>query len=427
MKIVVYSLGCKVNQYESDALISALKKLGHEVTNELEKADIYILNTCAVTNEAEKKSRQMIAKFNALNENARVLVCGCASEKDSKQFVKLKNVHFVSGTTNKIKLVESLDRDGVEVEALSPVYENLTIDKASNTRAFVKIQDGCNNFCSYCIIPYLRGRSRSRDIVSILKEIDLLTAPSLEHMSANEIVLTGINLADFRIDSVLGMTTLLKQLENCPARIRLGSMEVDLITEEFLTQAKSMVNFCPHFHLSMQSGANSVLKRMNRHYTVRKYLKAVKLIRKYFPDANITTDVIVGFAGETPSEFRKTVRTIKKAKFGGMHIFPYSVRTGTVAEKMITSGKWKLLNGKEVKKRAEKLNELAKELKVEYIKKCVGKEFVLLIEEVKDEYFVGTTENYLKCYLKAQGLDYNSLYVVRVIEPFKDGALVELV
>ena len=327
MKICIHTLGCKVNQYESDALAECLRKLGHDVTTELGIADVYILNSCAVTNEAERKSRQSISKFYALNPNAKVLVCGCASEKDDSQFSALKNVNFVSGVANKMKLIEKLMTDGVEIDPLPTAYEDFGLSTSSHTRAYVKIQDGCNNFCSYCIIPYLRGRSRSRDIVSILNEVEGLVSGAITENKPfiNEIVLTGINISDFKIDGKNGLLTLLKELDKFDVRIRLGSLEQGVLTEEFLKELCTLKNFCPHFHLSMQSGSNGVLKRMNRKYTSKEYLRTVKRIRKYFKNPAITTDVIVGFLGETKKEFKEAILKVTKdhklpSKISSIHL-----------------------------------------------------------------------------------------------------------
>ena len=428
MKICIHTLGCKVNQYESDALAECLRRLGHDVTTELGIADVYILNSCAVTNEAERKSRQSISKFYALNPNAKVLVCGCASEKDDSQFSALKNVNFVSGVANKMKLIEKLMTDGVEIDPLPTAYEDFGLSTSSHTRAYVKIQDGCNNFCSYCIIPYLRGRSRSRDIVSILNEVEGLVSGAITENKPfiNEIVLTGINISDFKIDGKNGLLTLLKELDKFDVRIRLGSLEQGVLTEEFLKELCTLKNFCPHFHLSMQSGSNGVLKRMNRKYTSKEYLRTVKRIRKYFKNPAITTDVIVGFLGETKKEFKETCRTIKKVKFASMHIFPFSMRTGTVAEKLLTSGKYGYVELKTVKKRIKKLEKYNKKFKSKYIASIKGEKFVMLVESQSDGYLVGHTENFVKCYLPCDNVELNTLVTVEIEREFKDGAIVKM-
>ena len=366
MKIVVWTLGCKVNQYESDALIYGLKNLGHEVYTKLTYADIYILNTCAVTNEAERKSRQTISKFFKLNPNARVLVCGCASQHNAEQFTKIKGVTFVKGNVNKLEIISLLDKSGTFVDEFTKEYdETIVAPRSTLSRAYVKIQDGCNNFCSYCLIPYVRGRSRSGKLENILKEVKGHTETS------KEIVLTGIDISDYRIDNKLALDTLLKELDKFNVRVRLGSLEVRLATSDFIEKISTLKNICPHFHLSLQSGSDTVLKRMNRHYTCEEYLKAVINLRKHFKDVSITTDIIVGFPEETEDEFNETYEFVKKVGFSKMHIFPYSAREGTVASKM------KQVDGNIVATRVKKLEEIDKELSLEFINKMKNKYFNL--------------------------------------------------
>lgn len=411
MKIVIYTLGCKVNKYESDALLYALSKLGHQVSEKLEYADIYILNTCAVTNEAERKSRQMISKFKELNPNSKILVCGCASEKNAEQFKNLPNVTYVIGTYNKLSLISNLDSNGVNIEKSKTIYESNYKTTTQNARAYVKIQDGCNNFCTYCIIPYLRGRSRSRDVFSIITEIDELAG------QVKEIVLTGINLTDFKIDDELAIDKLLIDLVPYTDRVRfrLGSLEQAIVEQKFI-DAMKQVNLCPHFHLSLQSGSDSVLKRMNRHYRAKEFMNSIKLLRKNFVNPAITTDVIVGFPEETDKEFKQTVRFIKKAKFFNLHIFPYSNRTGTVASKLPQ------IDGNIKRKRVKILEKLNKKLNNNYIKKSRKYEYNLLVEEYDGEYFVGHTENYIKCYIKGDYVP-GEIVKIKITKPFKDGAL----
>jgi threonylcarbamoyladenosine tRNA methylthiotransferase MtaB len=259
MKIVVYTLGCKVNQYESDSLSLALENNGHVVSNKLEHADIYIVNTCAVTSEAERKSRQVISKIKKLNPDAKICICGCASERDSSKFKDLENVRFISGVANKLKIVEKIEKYAsskrksqknclIEIEKLPNEYNENYLSKPSKTRAFIKIQDGCNNFCTYCVIPYLRGRSRSRNVVEILNEIDQLQP------TVKEIVLTGIDISDFKIDGEPALGKLLTMLKNNNVRVRLGSLEQGVISKEFLQSLEGIPNLCPHFHLSLQIG-----------------------------------------------------------------------------------------------------------------------------------------------------------------------------
>lgn len=412
MKIVVYTLGCKVNQYESDGLVYALKKLGHNVSTEIESADIYILNTCAVTNEAEKKSRQTISKFKTLNNNAKIIVCGCASQKNPEQFADMDNVTYIKGTANKLSIIENIESIGKAIDELPLEYNEEFVSVPTKTRAHIKIQDGCNNFCSYCIIPYLRGRSRSRNLDSIMAEIDRLSK------DVKEIVITGIDITDYKIDGKRAITTLIEKFTLYKnVRFRLGSLEQGIIDENFVLAVKN-ANICPHFHLSLQSGCDETLKRMNRKYTTEQYYKSVEYIYQNIPNACITTDVIVGFPGETDDEFKKTCEFVKKCGFYNIHIFPYSIRSGTVAEKMPQ------VNGSIKKERAKILADLNKQLNKNYINKCKNNIFEILVEEFDGEYYIGHTENYIKCYIK-ENCDLNDFVKVKIIEQYKDGAIAQ--
>lgn len=408
MKIAVLTLGCKVNKYESDALIFELKNRGFDATDKLEEADAYIINTCAVTNEAEKKSRQMIERARKFNPNAHIYVMGCASQNRPAQFEK-KGVQFLIGTASKKKILDELEKVGQNIYALPEKYEDDLFSAQTLTRAFIKIQDGCNHFCTYCIIPYLRGRSRSRSVQSIESEVEKL--PS----SVKEIVLVGIDVSDFLIGGKKGLGTLLEKLDRFGKRLRLSSMEDNLIDEDFLDKLSKLKNFCPHFHLSLQSGSDSVLKKMNRHYTTEEFENSVNLIRKYFPLAGITTDIIVGFPTETEEEFLQTMKFVEKVKFSQLHIFPYSKREGTVAAKL-----YKDLPGQVKADRMKRLSELGKRLKNEFILK--NKTAKVLIEEKNGEYFEGYSENYIKCYIKGD-FAVGDVVSVELVKPFKHGAL----
>lgn len=412
MDICVMTLGCKVNKYESDALVYNLKLSGHNVFDTLGKADLYIINTCAVTSEAEKKSRQMVARCRKFNPNARVMVCGCASQHNPKSFAE-KGVQFVGGVARKMKIANNLSSKA-KVPASVPLrYEDTMIAQTSRTRAYIKIQDGCNNFCSYCLIPYLRGRSRSRGIVSIINEASMLPE------SIKEIVLTGINVTDYKIDGVPSLLKVIEELDKLGKRVRLSSLEESITNEDFVRGLSCLQNFCPHFHLSLQSGSDSVLKRMNRHYTSSEFEEAVKLIRKYFSLAGITTDVIVGFPGETDEEFEATKKFIEKVEFSSLHIFQYSKREGTVASRM------KDLSPEIKQKRFEILNELKKELNLKFINK--NKQGKVLVEEKQGEYYVGYTENYIKCYIPSKVDITNQIVSVKIKKPYLDGALCKIV
>ncbi len=410
MNIVVYTLGCKVNQYESESLMFVLSQNGHKVFSHLTYADLYIINTCAVTNEAEKKSRQTIAKCKSLNPNAKVIVCGCASQKNAKQFRDIKNVTYITGVSNKLDIAFNLDKNITQIYKNTDEYDDNYTSVPTKTRAYVKIQDGCNNFCSYCIIPYLRGRSRSRNVVSILNEINELSK------TVKEIVITGIDVSDYKIDNKKALNVLIEKLKPYKnLRFRLSSLEQGVIDQSLIDAFKD-VNICPHFHLSLQSGSNSVLKRMNRKYRTKDYLKTVRLLRKNFDNPNISTDIIVGFPEETEKEFKETYKFAKKVGFANIHIFPYSKRSGTVAER------YNQVDGLVKKKRVKKLEKLNKKLNKKYINKSKKGYHKILIEEEIDGFFVGHTENYIKCYIPEK-VELNAFVSVKIEKPFKDGAI----
>lgn len=408
MKISILTLGCKVNKYESDAVMQELLLRGHEASDKLEFADAYVINTCAVTNEAEKKSRQMIERAKKFNPDAKFYIMGCASQKNKKQFEE-KNVEAVIGNANKLGIVDIIEgKTNIEF-ALSKDYEDMKMSKQNLTRAFIKIQDGCNNFCTYCIIPYLRGRSRSREISSILNEVEKMPK------NVKEIVLVGIDVADFKIGEEKALGVLLKRLDVYGKRLRLSSMEDNLVTEEFVKELSEVDNFCPHFHLSLQSGCDKVLKEMNRHYTTADFERTVNLIRKYFPLAGITTDIIVGFPTETEKDFEKTLKFAEKIKFSQLHLFPFSMRDGTAAQKL-----YKDLNGDIKADRLKRLDAVGKKTREEFLK--ANKTGKVLVEEKNEEYYEGYTENYIKCYFKEK-CKVGDIVEVEIIEPFKDGVL----
>lgn len=410
MKIAVVTLGCKVNKYESDALIFELKKRGYETTDKLEFADIYVINSCAVTNEAEKKSRQMLQRVRSFNPDAKIYVMGCASQHNPQKFVE-KGAKYVIGTVNKQKILDDLSADGEKIYDFPKEYETGLFSAQTLSRAYIKIQDGCNNFCTYCLIPYLRGRSRSRDFESILDEVKKL--PN----EVKEIVLVGIDVSDFQIDGKKALGTLLTKLDGFGKRLRLSSMEDNLIEDEFMETLSKLKNFCPHFHLSLQSGCDNVLKKMNRKYTTAQFEESVNKIRKYFPNAGITTDIIVGFPTETDDDFEQTMKFVEKIQFSQLHIFPYSKRDGTVAEKL-----YKDLSGTVKMQRLKRLEKLGETLKIDFINQ--NKTGRVLIEEKNGDYCEGYTENYIKCYVKG---DFNvgDIVEVKMVNPFKNGALCE--
>lgn len=380
MKIVCYNLGCKVNQYESDGIMTKLTSLGYEVSDSLEYADVYILNTCAVTGEAEKKSRQAVARCLHFNKNAKVIVCGCASQNNTKQFEEKDGVTYISGVAGKRKIPELLEKSGVFVDDIGNVYEPELQPNLIRTRAYVKVQDGCNNFCSYCIIPYLRGRSRSRSVQSVVSEVE-----KLQNVT-REVVLTGIDMSSFGLDNGSSLTELVTALSDVDVRIRFGSLEARVITKEFLKATLGLKKFCPHFHLSLQSGNDKTLADMNRKYTTDFYASRVDLIRKFYKDACITTDLICGFPTESDEDFALTLEFIDKIAFSDMHIFAYSKREGTVAAK-----KYNMLDGGIVKNRTKLAEKIALKNKDIYYSSFIGKPLEVLVE--KDG---GYSREYLK-------------------------------
>lgn len=391
-KIVVYTHGCKVNQYDSDAMLKILQS-AFDVSDELEMAEHYIVNTCAVTAEAERKSRQTVTKILKINPDAKIYICGCASQRDAIQFDR-DGVVYVSGTDGKIALAKALvSSEELECKAsdfsISKDYEENEGVLSLRTRHYIKVQEGCNNFCSYCIIPYLRGRSRSRDIDSIKKELDEAVKV------AKEVVLTGINLSAYGIEKGDSLAGLIAELKDYPVRFRLGSLEVGVVDRNLLDATKLLKDFCPHFHLSLQSGDDETLKKMNRHYTTEEYAKAVELIREYYPNGAITTDIIVGFPTETEEQFENSKAFAERIAFADIHCFPYSSRKGTVAGKLPTLDKATL------DRRAKEMGEVKKALVGKYLSAQIGKPLNVLFETVdKDGMWCGHTENYVKIYSK---------------------------
>lgn len=404
MKAVVFTLGCKVNDCESASLMAGLESLGYEVSNELSPAELYILNTCAVTKEAEAKSRQAIARARKYNQNARIIVCGCAAEKNASSFLNRDGVELVTGARRKDRILELLSSSGCMVESDDGSFEELPFPKQTKTRAYVKIQDGCNRFCSYCVIPYLRGRSRSRSVASCKAEIMA--------SGAEEIVLTGIDISSYR-DGEHTLTDLLTSLSGIEARIRLGSLEASAIDEGLLSACRNLKNFAPQFHLSLQSGSNAVLKKMNRHYTREDYLSKCRLIYEYFPDGAITTDIIAGFPTETEEDFSESLSIVREAGFSQVHCFAFSPREGTAAARLPD------LSPAVKKERLHRLLRCAAEQKEDYLTRFLGKEVEFLPEEESDGYTVGFTGNYMRVYTKSDKRK------VTLVGLYRDGVLGE--
>lgn len=394
-KVCVFTLGCKVNQYDSDAMLAVFEHAGFEICEGLELADVYVINSCAVTAEAEKKSRQSVARILKVNPNARIYVCGCASQNNFSQFAK-NNVEYISGTDKKLDFARKIVNQYVKDEQFDKIVpDGFDISKEFEdndgvvnlrTRHFIKVQDGCNNFCSYCLVPYVRGRSRSRSVDSVVRELE--TVKNV----AKEVVVTGINLSAYGKDIDTSLANLMLALSKFDFSVRLGSLEVGVITKEFLNATTKIKRFCPHFHLSLQSGDDTVLKQMNRKYNCAQYFDAVQLIRKYYPSAAITTDIIVGFPTETEEQFENSMAFARKVGFSDIHVFPYSSRRGTVA------GRMKTLDPDIVTDRQKRMTAVKKELVDNYLNKQIGMPVNVLFETQENGVWCGHAPNYVKVY-----------------------------
>lgn len=412
-KAALHNLGCKVNAYETEAMQQMLEEAGYEIVPFSEKADVYVINTCSVTNMADRKSRQMLHRAKKRNPDAAVVAAGCYVQTKEDEAKCDEAIDILIGNNQKKELVERLDAffagRGEKVEAVVDInhekqaFEELTLDHAAeHTRAFIKVQDGCNQFCSYCIIPYARGRVRSRNVQNVLEEVKRLAASGYQ-----EVVLTGIHLSSYGIDcgeSLLHLIQMVHQVEGI-RRIRLGSLEPRIVTETFAEELAKMEKICPHFHLSLQSGCDATLARMNRKYTTEEYENACSILRKNFTHPAITTDVIVGFPGETEEEFAQTKEYLKRIHFYEMHIFKYSRRQGTRAAVMEHQVP------EEIKtKRSAQLLALAESMSRKFRAYYVGKEEEVLFEEPMEvdgeTWYTGYTKEYVKIAAKtAEPLD----------------------
>ena len=402
-KAALHNLGCKVNAYETEAMQQLLEEAGYEIVPFQEKADVYVINTCSVTNIADRKSRQMLHRAKKMNPDAVVVAAGCYVQAAGEELKKDAAIDVIIGNNRKKDLVPLLDEyfagKHVEEDSLIDIgktreYEALHINKiADHTRAFIKIQDGCNQFCSYCIIPYTRGRVRSRKPEEIMEEIK-----GLVDRGYQEVVLTGIHLSSYGLDldgiTLLDLMVKIDKIHGLE-RLRLGSLEPRIVTEEFTRTLAGLRTICPHFHLSLQSGCDATLKRMNRRYTTEEYEKGCQILRKYFDRPAITTDVIVGFPQETEEEFARTVEFLKRIHFYEMHVFKYSRRAGTRAADMPGQ-----LTENQKGQRSDVLLKLDQEMSLEYRRSFLGEEKEVLMEEkiVIDgtEYLVGHTREYVK-------------------------------
>ena len=415
MRIALYTLGCKVNQYETQAMEQELTAQGHELVAFEEPADAYIINTCSVTTVSDKKSRQMIRRAKKMNPHAIVAACGCYAQTHTDEVAAL-GIDLVGGTGQRMEFLRQL------LAAAEEKRQRVLVDDAlrrrefevlpaggqmSRTRAMLKVEDGCRNFCSYCIIPFARGPVRSLPVAEAVRQTEQLAAEGYR-----EVVLTGIEISSWGQD-MAGEQSLIDLLEAVSEaagdmRLRLGSLEPRTITEDFCRRAARLKNLCPHFHLSLQSGCDETLRRMNRRYDTARYLESVALLRAYFSGVAVTTDLITGFPGETEEEFEKTLAFLRRCAFAQIHVFPYSIRPGTRAAAMEQVPK----SVKEA--RAARAGQVAAELHEKYLRSCVGQIFPVLFEQAgEDGCFVGHAPNYMEVAAAGENL-HNCLRSVRI-------------
>lgn len=397
--VAFYTLGCKVNQYETNAMEQQFIQNNYKIVENTEKADIYVINTCTVTNMADRKSRQMLRRVKEINQSAVIVVCGCYAQVAKTELEQISEVDIILGINEKNKIVQIVEEylasknNIIEVADVSKQKEFLDFGDVTYTeknRAVIKVQDGCNMFCSYCLIPYARGRIRSRKIENVVSEIEKIAKQGIK-----EVVITGIHVASYGKDfenENIRLINLLEEINKIEGieRIRLSSLEPTIVDEEFAQRLSKLEKICDHFHLSLQSGCDATLKRMNRKYTTARYKEATEILRKFYPNANFTTDVIVGFPGETDEEFDQTYQFLKEIGFYKMHIFKYSPRKGTVAEKLTNQ-----VDGNIKEERSRKLIELSNNMQNEKNSQYIGKTVKVLFEEYENGYYKGHTTNYM--------------------------------
>ena len=405
MRVGIYTLGCKVNQYETQAMEQELLRRGHELVSFESVADAYIVNTCSVTAVSDKKSRQMLRRCRRLNGEAVVAACGCYVQTHADEAATL-DVDIVAGTNDHMAFLDLVEQAAEEKRRYTLLDDALRRrqfevlapgGQEGRTRAMLKVEDGCTNFCTYCIIPYARGPVRSLPMDLACEQV-----AQLREEGYREIVITGIEISSYGRD-LAGDVTLIDLLEAISPvagemRLRLGSLEPRTITEDFCRRAAKLPNLCPHFHLSLQSGCDATLKRMNRKYDSARYYESVRLLKEYFDGVAVTTDLIVGFPEETEEEFLETLSFIRRCGFAQMHIFPYSVRPGTKAAAM------RQLTSAVKEERAARAAEVAEEMHKEYLQSCVGKVFPVLFEQEKEGRFAGHAPNYMEVLAQGEGL-----------------------
>lgn len=432
-KVALHNLGCKVNAYEVEAMQQLLENAGYETVPFEEGADVYVINTCTVTNIADRKSRQMLHKAKKMNPDAIVVATGCYAQADTEKLKEDTAVDLILGNNQKTQIVEALEEYEKEHAKQAQVieinhtkeYEELSIaSTAEHVRAYIKVQDGCNQFCTYCIIPFARGRVRSRKIEDVLREVETLAAKGYK-----EVVLTGIHLSSYGVDfpkeereSLLSLIQAVSRVEGI-SRIRLGSLEPRIITEEFLEGIVKTGKVCPHFHLSLQSGCNKTLKNMNRRYSAQEYAEKCELIRKFYPAPALTTDVIVGFPQETEEDFEESYEFVKKIHFYETHIFKYSRRHGTKAASM--DGQ---LTEAAKAQRSDRMLELHEIRAREYEEAMIGKKMELLLEEEIEidgrPWYVGHSREYVRAVISKTDVHrVNDLVTVKAVAFVRDHIL----
>lgn len=424
-KVALHNLGCKVNAYETEAMQEMLERAGYTIVPFKEGADVYVINTCTVTNIADRKSRQMLHRARKMNPEAIVVAAGCYVQAQAEHGEIDECIDIVIGNNKKKDLIPLLEQYFQKREKENAVidinhtkeYEELHLSKTGeHTRAYIKVQDGCNQFCTYCIIPYARGRVRSRSLESVLEEVRNLAAHGYR-----EVVLTGIHLSSYGIDlkdtDLLRLILAVHEIEGIE-RIRLGSLEPRIITEEFARTIAALPKMCPHFHLSLQSGCNATLRRMNRRYSAEEYFEKCELLRKYFDNPALTTDVIVGFPGETEEEFEESRAFVDKVNFYETHIFKYSRREGTKAAVMKDQ-----IPEQEKAKRSAVMIEMGQKKQADFEKSFAGKQVEVLVEEKVQvegtEYWIGHTKEYMKVALQSENNLENQLLTITLNQDAK--------
>lgn len=407
--------GCKVNQYETNAMMQQFASKGYEIVEFEEKADVYVINTCTVTNIADRKSRQMLRRVKQLNPQAVLAACGCYAQVAKEELEKIPEIDLILGTNEKNRIVEIVEENS-KMSAVSDVMHQVefldfgTTTYTEKTRAVIKVQDGCDRFCSYCIIPYARGRVRSRKPEAVLEEIREIAKTGIK-----EVVITGIHIASYGkdLDKPDGLISLLEEIQKIDGieRIRLGSLEPTLITEEFVNRLQKLDKICDQFHLSLQSGCDATLARMNRKYTTQEFEEGTNRLKKAFPKVSLTTDIIVGFPGETDEEFTKTEAFLRKIDFYRMHIFKYSKRKGTKAAVMPNQ-----VAPEKQEERSQILRNLSRENERKHQEQYLEKEVEVLWEEKEDGYWKGHTKNYILVKMKSEQDLANQITKTKIVQ-----------